>query len=590
MLIYSLNFSEIQKDSASKAKTEAEEGNIKHNDSDKNNILESVAKVSKLINLDGYRLAGMLLKYGSSFLSSYFKNKNNEEFNKKWHELISYSNKLNNELEVEFENTPLEELDKNISDIVQKEIKDILNEEMNDAIDYYITHFLTKDVIEENLKIIDKLNILIVGERQIGKSTLIVKILGLEDREEEIVGGKGESKTMNDTLYSSERIKHLQIIDTRGFQPTDFNFDEWLKIYKIKMENNTNSGNFKDLIHGIWYCVSGDTIDDSELIKIKEINKLFYGYKVPIIFIYLKPKDKKQIETMKKRLEKFGLINETNWVVVQSKDYDLNILDQIIKIKQCNVDKLLYMTKNISLNGIFNSAAGRIKSQIKEEIEKLFDKRLNKKYAEIKYSISNIEYYFKKMKFNETSILDNITKLREKIIKDIYVLMEETLFASENHLKEISKSQIKSLQKMIETRYQRVSTQIAINVVKNNYFFFKNLKKLYFNEQNQKSWFGCDEKQSDFSEEDELLIIVDLISKGYTEIIAMKKSFKILVENLKLHIFKKLSEETDKIIKNKELNLKLENTIKEATNSISEKLNNSLDKEIKHAFPNKNNC
>ena len=116
---------------------------------------------------------------------------------------------------------------------------------------------------------------------------------------------------MEDTPYISDKIKHIKIIDTRGMESGNFSLKNFTERYKNKMTENTKYGNYSDLIHCIWYCVSGNLMNEEEIIAVNQLNLLFNKFKVPIIFVYLKPFNNKDIKILKKQTSLTALISSS---------------------------------------------------------------------------------------------------------------------------------------------------------------------------------------------------------------------------------------------------------------------------------------
>ena len=155
------------------------------------------------------------------------------------------------------------------------------------------------------------------------------------------------------------------------------------------------------------------------------MNDLFHGYKVPIIYVYLKPFHPHDIKTVKQRLDLFNLTNNANWVIVQSINFtdstveeEFNFGTKKQEYLQKNMDLLLTKTKNFMLEGLFNSVASRTNEKIREEIEKLYNKKLNKNYLILERNISDIINELKMIE-SPTVINQNIVKLRENLEENI---------------------------------------------------------------------------------------------------------------------------------------------------------------------------
>ena len=113
-----------------------------------------------------------------------------------------------------------------------------------------INHILNKSLIKDNS------NILLIGETGVGKSTLINSILELPP-EKMAKTGSIEPCTMGaPKFYSSEKIKGIKLIDTRGYEK-----DKGYLIDKMEKEiiQFINEQKFTEQpIHLIWYCFKGD--------------------------------------------------------------------------------------------------------------------------------------------------------------------------------------------------------------------------------------------------------------------------------------------------------------------------------------------
>ena len=146
----------------------------------------------------------------------------------------------------------------------------------------------------------------------------------------------------------------------------------------------------------------GNYLNDYEIQNIKNVSQIIKGYNIPIIFVYLKPYEG-DMKTTKKRTD---IINN-NFIPVQSKNYikkcnersefgefEVDCKDRLIPQK--NMDKLLFLTKNLSFDGIINSMSNKIITNIKEEMKKNLKKRINEERIKfIQNNMSEKKYKIK---------------------------------------------------------------------------------------------------------------------------------------------------------------------------------------------------
>ena len=207
----------------------------------------------------------------------------------------------------------------NIPYITEEIIKQIIKNEQS-------TYFFRNKIIEEidsisndNSKYkIDYLNVLLIGRKGVGKTSLINYILGLNN-------GTNEKNNTNDfKTYKSQKIKHLRIIEARGTGYDDNNNAEAIK-QKVKnyIDNLVKSSrqNYNEFIHCIWYCIDETRFEGEEKSLFVSLKNMLSDRNImPIIFVYARAINPEIADGMKKRsLEEFP---NNSFVITMAEDYD----------------------------------------------------------------------------------------------------------------------------------------------------------------------------------------------------------------------------------------------------------------------------
>lgn len=530
----------------------------------------------------------VLLVAGIAFLHDLFVGQNDNEFQEDWKkEMEEFTQTEINKLKKLFDDfsKQCEDLDENIYKNEIKELNSIFEEEKKVIVNDYIIDFIKSNIIEKNLKNITRLNILCLGKSQIGKTTLINEILFLDEKHKGKTGGEGKSTTMNDTTYISEKLKHIKIIDSRGMESGNFSLKNFSERYKSKMLENTKYGSYSDLIHCIWYCVSGNIMNDEEIAAIRQINSLFNKFEVPIIFVYLKPFNYNDVMILKKVTSDIN----NNFIAVQSIHYidecdknDINCFKPKQEYSPRNMDVLLKMTNNLALEGIKNAVSSRSSFYLQEKIEKTLEIRFNKKSEEYINLFNSIEQYIK----NDKSYisLNNIDNARKKNIEKIIEIIEETLFNSERKLSEKGRNIIYSIQKKIEDLYQQKFSSLYREHLFNLFSVIREKKKSLHDEYNKNTWLGCNNLDNKDLANDWKKTEKSFDSNYIVQIYSMLASFETINKKLKNNILSLLKSKIDEIISDESLIGKLENKIQIEAEKWTKSLIKSLDDEINNSF------
>ncbi|KAF5046659.1 50S ribosome-binding GTPase [anaerobic digester metagenome] len=193
------------------------------------------------------------------------------------------------------------------------------------------------DAINDKIKNLKTLNIMVVGKSGVGKSTLINSLFRGNFAET----GLGRPVT-SEIRRKVKKDYPLAIYDTPGFELSSGQQnkvkDEILDI----ISKGFASKDINDAIHCIWYCVNvggNRTFDESEINWLKEFTSENKVTQVPIIVVLTQAIPKKKAAEMKNHVEKENLdIVKVVPVLAQDMDFDEEYiaraygLDQLIDV------------------------------------------------------------------------------------------------------------------------------------------------------------------------------------------------------------------------------------------------------------------
>lgn len=193
------------------------------------------------------------------------------------------------------------------------------------------------DAINDKIKNLKTLNIMVVGKSGVGKSTLINSLFRGNFAET----GLGRPVT-SEIRKKVKKDYPLAIYDTPGFELSSSQQnkvkDEILDI----ISKGFASKDINDAIHCIWYCVNvggNRTFDESEINWLKEFTEENKVTQVPIIVVLTQAIPKKKATEMKNHVEKENLdIIKVVPILAQDMDFDEEYiaraygLDQLIDV------------------------------------------------------------------------------------------------------------------------------------------------------------------------------------------------------------------------------------------------------------------
>ena len=292
-----------------------------------------------------------------------------KEFNKKLLKIV-YEKKLKNFIKGKIENYKNTNEFKNIK--IEDEKNDVLIKEITEEENYKkkSSKTLENKILSksEKLKLIEHLNIILVGSSGVGKSTLINAFLEL-DKENSLETGIGEPCTKDIKYFESNKVPFFRLADSRGFEKEEkYGIKELTNSISNFINDKIESGDSDKFVHCIWFCITGSRLEKCERECLKKLSELYQLNSIPIIVVYTKALNEEEINGMEKFIkEKF---KSCDFIPVLAK-----------KAKIFN-----YIIEPIGLDKLKEKSILRAKEAVKSSCYEFYFKETEK---EIKNSIAN---------------------------------------------------------------------------------------------------------------------------------------------------------------------------------------------------------
>ena len=353
------------------------------------------------------------------------------------------------------------EIMKEISNNMKKEINENFsidfnlqyNYQIKNEIDKYIQNIIEKkklkwdsliELNENKIKNSSSLNVILLGNSGVGKSTLINEILNLkqnkadEQKNYEAMHIKGWIKKYP-IKEEDTNLKKIYLWDTEGIEYSKENTnDQSNHLKKVFEKINAQKSIPNEQINCIWFCINGKTLQPSEIKYIEELLKVYNpNCIIPIIFIYTQAYEFENIyiEGFKEKLKgiKYFKENENkfHYIDLISKEYIYSFRGEKISEKPKNLKKLLKETLDISKDGmrvVVNDIINRICFDLNTKAKKFETKIYNKKI----------------------NLFNNVLNIQKKEIIEIFEITKPNLkYMIKYYFNDIDKSLINDLDKSI---------------------------------------------------------------------------------------------------------------------------------------------
>ena len=389
---------------------------------------------------------------------------------------------------------------------------------------------LNKDVV----KIIEHLNIILVGPSGVGKSTLIKSILDVD-----IKTGFGATQTQKIEYFESDKIPFIRLIDSRGIEK-DITSGVNTTCKKIKdfIKTQIDTKDYDKFIHVIWYCWTGTRLEKSEVNLLKELSKQYSLETLPVIIVYTNAVFEEEIEKAKKYVkEELKLDNEFIDVLALEKKAEDKIFEpknldylreksiELAKsaIKSSVYDGLIEEIKEriqFTIKGFTTELKENINKEAKNYIEKMNENfKIEELYEKTKNIITNVLYkYFILTKDGENMELDQNPVLRCGDVE--FSFTKESLLHLDDFTTDYFKEILNSYQNNLEKFLSKYSKELANDIT---------IFKVDFNSRN-------DNLINDYYSNIQLdVILKDELKEKFSkiaEIAALKNSFISIIEPL----------------------------------------------------------
>ena len=194
--------------------------------------------------------------------------------------------------------------------------------------------------INDKIKCLQKLNLIVVGRTGVGKSTLINTVF----KEKFAQTGVGKPITSKIRQYTKPGYP-LTIYDTPGFEMSEEQRKNVIDEIQKIIDNCNDPTNVNEYIHCLWYCINPNTsrIDPVEEKWLKSLTDTQVIKRVPIIIVLTQASIKTKAEELKKEIEKLNL-NISNIVPVLACK---QAIDKEYTAKPYGLETLIKTTFNI---------------------------------------------------------------------------------------------------------------------------------------------------------------------------------------------------------------------------------------------------
>ena len=257
------------------------------------------------------------------------------------------------------------------------------NDESIELLKQMITLNTDKIIQNKELFKINNLSILIIGKKGVGKTSLIQYIL-----KDKIIYNE---KSNNIIIYKNEKT-YLRLIEFDPMENGQDNSEALQKEVLNYITENDNNNNFNKYINCIWYCITDNRFNKTEIDLLKKLSESFNNKNIPIIVIYTKAIDTIMADEILKYIDNLK-IGVSTIKLNAEKDRD----NEEQNISDFGRENLLKLTLEKCSKAIHGKMIQRMFKEISGYIIKIIIEKINNNKLEMLKKIINdfINYYNK---------------------------------------------------------------------------------------------------------------------------------------------------------------------------------------------------
>ena len=337
-------------------------------------------------------------------------------------------------------------------------------------------------ILHHNKKKISKnYNIVLLGNTNVGKSTLINEFLNLKNKDKAKEGNGLETKTVEFKPYSGENNgQKYTLYDTNGITlKGEDKFEKKIESIEKEIKKRVEKKDPNQLIHCIWYCFQGSCLQEADGEFIKKLLNIYTINKIPIIFVHTKTFDKGESDTCRKALIKIlkKIYNKDTDKIKEHLNNYIHILargDEKKKEKEEGEEEDEEFTELYNYNKDNDQKEDTIKKAFNlDRLEDLSKNEIRNKGITSSYFeyLKNYLILILTNGISDLVVKNNFQKMKEVISKDIekfYNMILESLKNKKFNLNDENKTSLNNIFNYYKNNLNEIKNYLKKKLTKDN--------------------------------------------------------------------------------------------------------------------------